>query len=88
MEITAFFGVVDPLGIGDARRLFSERLRQAFMKPWFAWVNIIAKRYIAPPFMQNPGSELPRIRLPRTRVDTFRTLLDARLEELKGLLEG
>jgi hypothetical protein len=31
---------------------------------------------------------LPRILLPRTRVDTFRILLDARLEELKGLLEG
>jgi hypothetical protein len=37
--------VVDPLGIGDTRRLFSERLRQAFMEPWFAWVNIIANRY-------------------------------------------
>src|SRR5215213_1470135 len=24
---------------------YSERLRQAFMKPWFAWVNIIVNRY-------------------------------------------
>src|SRR5215213_6882563 len=24
---------------------YSEQLRQAFMKPWFAWVNIIVNRY-------------------------------------------
>jgi hypothetical protein len=45
MPFTAYFGVVDPLGIGDARRLFSERLRQVFMKPRFACINIIANRY-------------------------------------------
>jgi len=29
---------------------YSERLRQAFMKPWFAWVNIIVNRYKPTPY--------------------------------------
>jgi hypothetical protein len=41
--VTAFFSVVEPLHISDAERLFGTA-SQAFMKLWFAWVNIIANR--------------------------------------------
>src|SRR5215212_9812161 len=33
---------------------YSERLRQAFMKPWFAWVNIIVNRYRSPARLTYP----------------------------------
>src|SRR5215213_8877434 len=39
-----------------AHDAYSERLRQAFMKPWFVWVNIIAIRYRTGRFKSSPPS--------------------------------